>query len=138
MKLSIRVETSGPLFRRNATKVLTREIKAGIQEMVEEAEDFINQRAQPRPSGEYKSRADGGTSTGNYRRNISTVVKDLVGIVHDGGVVYGPWLEGVSGRNQTTRFKGYGIFKQARELINKRFKRVMEKRLAKATRRLGG
>lgn len=34
-------------------------------------------------------------------------------VVHDRGIVYGPWLEGVSGRNQTTRFKGYHAFRTA-------------------------
>ena len=28
-------------------------------------------------------------------------------VIHDRGVVYGPWLEGVGSRNATTRFKGY-------------------------------
>ena len=28
-------------------------------------------------------------------------------VVTDAGVIYGPWLEGTSGRNATTRFKGY-------------------------------
>lgn len=31
--------------------------------------------------------------------------------VNDGGVVYGPWLEGVGSRNQSTRFKGYATFR---------------------------
>jgi hypothetical protein len=34
-------------------------------------------------------------------------------VVHDRGVVYGPWLEGVSSRNQSTRFKGYHAFRTA-------------------------
>jgi hypothetical protein len=33
--------------------------------------------------------------------------------VNDRGVIYGPWLEGVSSRNQTTRFKGYAAFRRA-------------------------
>jgi hypothetical protein len=32
-------------------------------------------------------------------------------VVHDSGVVYGPWLEGTSYRNMTTRFKGYFAFR---------------------------
>jgi hypothetical protein len=28
-------------------------------------------------------------------------------VIHDRGVIYGPWLEGVGSRNRTTRFKGY-------------------------------
>lgn len=34
-------------------------------------------------------------------------------VVHDRGIVYGPWLEGVSHRNQATRFKGYHAFRNA-------------------------
>lgn len=34
-------------------------------------------------------------------------------VVHDRGVVYGAWLEGVSSRNRTTRFKGYASFRRA-------------------------
>lgn len=41
-------------------------------------------------------------------------------VVHDRGIVYGPWLEGVSYRNQTTRFKGYHAFRRAtQELAGK-------------------
>lgn len=32
-------------------------------------------------------------------------------VVTDGGVVYGPWLEGTGSRNRTTRFKGYWSFR---------------------------
>lgn len=28
-------------------------------------------------------------------------------VIHDRGVIYGPWLAGLSSRNHTTRFKGY-------------------------------
>lgn len=34
-------------------------------------------------------------------------------VVHDRGVSYGPWLEGTSSRNRTTRFKGYASFRRA-------------------------
>jgi hypothetical protein len=34
-------------------------------------------------------------------------------VVHDRGIVYGPWLEGTSSRNHTTRFKGYASFRRA-------------------------
>lgn len=32
-------------------------------------------------------------------------------VVTDGGIVYGPWLEGTGSRNRTTRFKGYRHFR---------------------------
>ncbi len=34
-------------------------------------------------------------------------------VVHDRGIAYGPWLEGLSSRNRTTRFKGYFSFRRA-------------------------
>lgn len=48
---------------------------------------------------------------GYYDSMIQTErqIDDLV--VTDGGVIYGPWLEGVGSRNQTTRFKGYATFR---------------------------
>jgi len=51
--------------------------------------------------------------TGHYESVIQTerVVGDWA--VTDGGIVYGPWLAGVSGRNQSTRFKGYSHWRRA-------------------------
>jgi hypothetical protein len=34
-------------------------------------------------------------------------------VVHDRGIIYGPWLEGVGSRNQSTRFKGYASLRRA-------------------------
>ena len=42
--------------------------------------------------------------------------------VDDGGVVYGPWLEGVGSRNQTTRFKGYFTFRKTAQVMDRRAK----------------
>lgn len=32
-------------------------------------------------------------------------------VVDDGGVIYGPWIEGTGSRNRTTRFKGYRTYR---------------------------
>lgn len=34
-------------------------------------------------------------------------------VVHDRGIIYGPWLDGSGSRNQTTRFKGYAHWRLA-------------------------
>jgi len=34
-------------------------------------------------------------------------------------VVYGGWLEGISSRNKTTRFKGYHAFRVMKEQLNR-------------------
>lgn len=42
-------------------------------------------------------------------------VSDTIASVTDRGVIYGPWLEGTSERNRTTRFKGYSALRRARQ-----------------------
>lgn len=55
--------------------------------------------------------------TGHYQGVIQTerAVGDWA--VTDGGIVYGPWLAGVSQRNQTTRFKGYSHWRRAAQRL---------------------
>jgi hypothetical protein len=56
--------------------------------------------------------------------------------VHDRGIIYGPWLEGVGSRNRTTRFKGYHSFRQATQELDKQVPRLVADAAARATRRL--
>jgi hypothetical protein len=40
--------------------------------------------------------------------------------VTDGGVIYGPWLEGVGSRNYpTTRFRGYATFRRVAGVVDR-------------------
>jgi len=48
-------------------------------------------------------------------------------VVHDRGIVYGPWLEGVSQRNQTTRFKGYAAFRKATQEMETKAEPIAER-----------
>lgn len=41
-----------------------------------------------------------------------------------GGPVYGPWLEGVGSRNETTRFKGYHAFRKAAQALERRIEDI--------------
>lgn len=50
----------------------------------------------------------------------------LTSVVHDQGVVYGPWLEGVGERNKTSRFKGYWHWRQTRQSISSRVPELVE------------
>lgn len=45
--------------------------------------------------------------------------------IHDRGVVYGNWLEGVGERNKTTRFKGYASFRRARQALERDVPRLI-------------
>ena len=66
------------------------------------------------------------------------VVQGLNGRIDDNGVVYGPWLEGTSSRNQTTRFKGYGAFRMTAQWLEKQSDDVLKKNISKAVRRMRG
>lgn len=58
--------------------------------------------------------------TGHYQSRIRVDMRAGDPVIHDGGIVYGPWLEGVGSRNRTTRFKGYFTFKRAKEIMKVR------------------
>jgi len=57
--------------------------------------------------------------TGYYRSHIQKERQGKDWHVHDDNVVYGGWLEGVSSRNQSTRFKGYHSFRLVLQDIRK-------------------
>ena len=48
-------------------------------------------------------------------------------VVDDRGVIYGPWLEGTSSRNQTTRFKGYAGLRRAAQSAQQRVQPTMQR-----------
>lgn len=50
--------------------------------------------------------------TGYYRAHIEVHRDRGDSVITDGGVIYGPWLEGVGERNRSTRFKGYATFRR--------------------------
>jgi hypothetical protein len=58
-------------------------------------------------------------------------------VVHDRGVVYGPWLEGVGSRNRTTRFKGYHSFRKAAQELRQQIPALADPIVDLHMRRLG-
>ena len=55
---------------------------------------------------------------------MQAAVSDLV--VHDRGIAYGNWLEGVSSRNQATSFKGYHSFRRAADEVERQAPQICE------------
>jgi hypothetical protein len=136
MELRTNVEMTGPFFQGAASQKLKRAFSGAVRELTQEAESFLNDRLRPiGGGGVYKnlSRAEGG-STGNYRRNLSTEMTQLNSLISDGGVIYGPWLEGISERNKTTRFKGYSSFRRAAQFAEEKSERVFQKYATKFVR----
>lgn len=75
--------------------------------------------------------------TGYYQSQISTErVTPGHWLLHDNGVIYGPWLEGTSERNRTTRFKGYFTFRKVAQLLKIEAKAIAERILIKYVGRM--
>lgn len=75
--------------------------------------------------------------TGYYESRIRTEPRGNDTAVTDGGVVYGPWLEGTGSRNRTTRFKGYATFRRTTEALRARAREIAERAAEPFIRRMG-
>lgn len=62
--------------------------------------------------------------TGFYRSRVQVETLGDRLRVTDSGVIYGPWLEGVSRRNQSTRFKGYKTFRLVAQDVRREAARI--------------
>lgn len=60
-----------------------------------------------------------------YRLQVTSTEYPGRTVVNDGGVVYGPWLEGTGSRNRTTRFKGYSTFRRMTQKLNAEAPRIL-------------
>jgi hypothetical protein len=65
--------------------------------------------------------------TGYYESQITSEPDGGDIEITDGGVVYGPWLEGTGSRNRTTRFKGYATFRRVAQALDQRAQGIAEK-----------
>ena len=140
MEISTQVEMKGPLFKGNVPQKLRKTVTNAIEEAVQVGESYLVEALRPQPAGFYKPAIEAGrnASTGNYRRNLSTRVQNLKGIISDGGVIYGPWLEGISARNRATPFKGYAAFRKATQVIDRKIGRILEVHINKFIGKMNG
>lgn len=105
----IDVHASGPLFDGRAA----REIADYCDDAREEIAQFAEEHVLNLMGAAFRH------PTGYYESNVRTerVAAD-VSRVHDSGVVYGPWLEGVGSRNSpVTRFPGYFHWRRTKALV---------------------
>lgn len=113
--MEVVVNTAGPIFAGTASPMVTRYTQAGVQELADWADGEVHRvlgQVLRNPTGYYESQV-----------TVNRVSGDNIAIT-DGGVVYGPWLEGISSRNAATRFKGYATFRRVAERVEKRADRT--------------
>ena len=99
---TVTVTKHGPLFSGQASAAVTAFLNEATTSVADEGVNMVHAQLGSvlrHPTGYYESRIVTDRATDG-----STVT--------DSGVIYGPWLEGVSSRNQSTRFKGYATFRR--------------------------
>jgi hypothetical protein len=119
--MQVEVIASGPLFNGTASAMVQRYTQQGGEEVARWADAEVHrvlEQVLRHPTGFYQSQV-----------RVNMVSPDRFQIT-DGGVVYGPWLEGVSSRNYSTRFKGYATFRRVAQRVEKRADRTFAKLFA--------
>ncbi len=125
-----KMTTRGPLLDGSAEKILDAGREAITDDVAQAAVDLVHQRLGQvlrNPTGYYRSKVVADRSTGSDRA-----------LVTDGGVVYGPWLEGVGGRNKSSRFKGYRTFRHVAEQIGRDVAKHAAPAVDDVVKKLGG
>lgn len=117
---------TGPIFDLRARMAARRAVEQAQQEIATRGENLIR----------FQLDRVLKTQTPYYRTQIQTerAGRDLA--VSDGGVVYGPWLEGVSERNRTTRFKGYRTFRIITRQLQREAPDIADKVVFRYTREM--
>jgi hypothetical protein len=127
--MTVRMNYVGPLFDGRAPGIIDGAIKDAIDEALGRGEELVKEQL-------YEGH---GVVTGHYRRSVRGERDDSRhGTVHDSQVVYGPWLEGVSSRNASGRFRGYSMFRNARQQLEREAPRILEHNIERAVSRLNG
>lgn len=109
-RLNVKVTQKGAVFNAAATKAAAGRMLTSINEaLAQEGVDRVSNRL----------RQVLQHPTGHYQSKIQLVKRSVYRGVSDGGVIYGGWLEGISSRNRTTRFKGYHVFRDIQQQLAK-------------------
>lgn len=116
----------GPLFDGTAARVIAAYCDDAEQAIADEGVNMI--RARIASSARHR--------TGYYESHVQTDRSAGDQLINDHNVVYGPWLEGTSHRNQLTRFKGYHAFRLTAQRLSDRAVSIAERELPPYLRRI--
>lgn len=132
----ITVTASGPFFRLGAGPVMA-SLHDAVRELVAQGETLAKDRAIEVVYSHGGAHPDQYRPTGRWLNSLhGEMTGNLSGTIDDSKLVYGPWLEGVGSRNQTTRFKGYATFRHVAGELEKRKIDVLAKHVRRAVGKL--
>ena len=121
------VDLRGPIFEGRAPQIVDAFCREVEEEVADHGVNLVHAELSHvlrNPTGYYESRIQTDRAVGDVA-------------VTDGGVVYGPWLEGVGSRNHSTRFKGYATFRRVAPRLEDASGGIAERVLHKYLGRLG-
>lgn len=129
MSFTVTVDRSGPLFDGRAN--------AAVWRALDEAKKDLGDRGlRMLLAGGFRRFETHPTMRWETGLNIRVGAYNDV-IIYD-PVIYNAWLEGVSQRNQSTRFKGYHLFRQTRQRLQRIAGPVTEAHLDAHMAEMGG
>lgn len=125
---NINVRLMGPTVQGLAAPILDKALQGAVHEvadytkfqiMITEESTFQN------PTGYYTS------------QTTLMQMSPYAYSVNDGGVIYGPWLEGIGSRNApVTRFPGYHIYRKTKNSIAQKSKAIVDAWMARTVKLL--
>lgn len=122
------MELSGPMFDGRASTAVDDYLQAALDEVAAQgyANVMTNLNASIRNPTPY------------YETQVTVDRATTDRVVHDRGVIYGPWLEGVGSRNYpVTSFPGYASFRRATAELERQAKPLCEQVLRDYLPRMG-
>lgn len=120
------VRESGPLFNGTAARAARAGAAQVADEVAEAGADMLRDATSVfrQPTGHYK----GSVRTDRARDRA---------VITDGGIVYGPWLEGSADRNKGSSFKGYRIWRRTRQRLDRAARPIAETAMHPYVRMMG-
>lgn len=127
--IQVDMQYSGPIVLGLTDPIMSRATVAMADKIAQAGKELIDAelpRVLKNPTGYYQSQIQVTNAHSTNPR------------VTDGGVIYGPWLEGVGSRNRTTRFKGYSTFRRMRQRLDSQVLKIIQPTVDRVVKELGG
>lgn len=127
VSFGVDIHHHGPLYDGRAAAAAEQFVHAAEEEIADVAVNMVRAelgRVLKHPTGYYESQIQTDRAGAGWE-------------VNDGGVIYGPWLEGVGSRNApVTRFRGYHTFRRVFQRVDRQAKHIAERVLPRYLRRM--
>lgn len=132
LQIEARLDVTGPLSDGRAEKAVAEWQRRTSQAIAEQGVAMLREVRMDKS----------GRATGVFQHALH-IVRDSPAQVRipgprERGLVWSPWLEGVSRRNESTHFKGYHLFRTTRRRLQGRAAEIGQQQLDELMPQIGG